>query len=122
MTLLLPFAVIFGGVLVGTVLAILVHPMLGLLNLVAVLAGGIWNLMQVIAMTNEVKSVTRNDAFAWWPIFVPFYNLYWMLLLFPQEVGKAKQSLGIQTPVRNIVLYFFLWPFAAASDINDMVR
>ncbi len=122
MTLLLPFAVIFGGVILGTVLAIVVHPLLGLLNLVAVLAGSIWNLLQVIAMTNEVKSVTRNDAFAWWPIFVPFYNLYWMLLLFPQEVGKAKQSLGIQTPVRNIVLYFFLWPFAAASDINDMAR
>jgi hypothetical protein len=28
----------------------------------------------------------------------------------------------VQTPVRSIVLYIFLWPFALASDINDMAR
>jgi hypothetical protein len=30
--------------------------------------------------------------------------------------------LGVQAPVRSIVLYIFLWQFALASDINDMAR
>ncbi|HSY24208.1 MAG TPA: zinc ribbon domain-containing protein [Polyangiaceae bacterium] len=123
MTLLLPYAIMFGSVIFFSVLAAVLRvPALGLLGLVGLMAGGIWNLLQLIAMTNEVKAVTRNEAFAWWPIFVPLYQIYWMWILFPQEVGKAKQSLGIQTPVRNIVLYIFLFPFAAASDINDMAR
>jgi hypothetical protein len=48
--------------------------------------------------------------------------MYWMWMLVPQEVTKAKQMLGLQQPARGIVLYIFLWPFALASDINEMVR
>jgi hypothetical protein len=73
-------------------------------------------------MVNEVKSVTRNDGFAWWPMLVPGYNIYWMWLLVPQEVTKAKQMVGAQAPTRSIVLYIFLWHFAFASDLNDLAR
>ena len=31
-------------------------------------------------------------------------------------------KLGVQVPTRSIVLYIFLWPYAWASDMNDMVR
>ena len=41
---------------------------------------------------------------------------------YPYDPAKAKQLLGVQQPVRPIVLYIFLFPFAMASDINDMVR
>jgi hypothetical protein len=48
--------------------------------------------------------------------------MYWMWVLVPREVAKAKQILGVQQPPRSIVLYIFLWLFALASDINDLVR
>ena len=53
---------------------------------------------------------------------VPIYSLYWVLILLPQEVTKAKQMRGIQAPTRNIVLYLFLLNFALASDLNDLAR
>jgi hypothetical protein len=55
-------------------------------------------------------------------MFLPFYNLYWMLILVPQEVARAKQMRGVQAPVRSIVIYLFLWSFALASDLNDLAR
>jgi hypothetical protein len=48
--------------------------------------------------------------------------MYWAWIVVPQEVAKAKQILRVQQSVRPIVLYIFLWHFALASDINDMVR
>jgi hypothetical protein len=126
---LVPFALIAGGGVVGSLLTIvlgMISPSLALvgtlLMMLAVLAGAALAILGGIRMVNEVKSVTRNAAFAWWPMFVPIYNMYWMWVLVPQEVAKAKQMLGVQTPVRSIVLYIFLWHFALASDINDMVR
>ena len=38
------------------------------------------------------------------------------------EVSKAKQMLGVQQPTRSLVAYFFLFPYALASDLNDMAR
>jgi hypothetical protein len=123
MTLLLPMAVMFGSIIVGTLLAVLVSPTIGsLLMMLGILGGAVWGLITAIQMSNELKAVTRNPAFAWWPIFVPFYNYYWLWFLVPQEVAKAKQMAGVPAPVRSIVLYIFLWPFAFASDLNDLAR
>jgi hypothetical protein len=55
-------------------------------------------------------------------VLVPFYNYYWLWLMVPAEVKRAKQMMGVQAPPRSIVLYIFLWHFALASDINDMAR
>ena len=125
MTLLLPFAVIVGGSVVFTVLSILVSSLAGvftLLQSLCSLGGGIWFLLLTIPMVNELKAVTKNPNLAWWPILVPFYSMYWAWFIIPAEVAKAKQLLGVQQPPRPIVIYIFLWPFALASDINDMVR
>jgi hypothetical protein len=123
MVLLLPLAVIFGGqILCGILVAITGSVIFSLLSLVFTLGGAVWALSMIIPMVNELKSVTQNAELAWWPMFVPFYNYYWMWLVIPAEVAKAKQMLGVQQPPRHIVLYIFLWPFALASDINDMVR
>jgi len=122
MTLLLPLAVIVAGSILGSVLANLISPTFLMLNSIVSLVGAVWYLLLAITMANEVKAVTRNPAFVWWPILVPIYQWYWLWVLVPQEVMKAKRALGVETPVRSILLYVFIWPFAWASDLNDMVR
>jgi hypothetical protein len=123
LTFLLPLVVMIGGMIVFGLLAALLNvPAIGALAMLAYLAGLGWFLFNTIQMANELKVVTRSPGFAWWPIFVPIYGLYWAWILVPQEVAKAKQMLGVQAPVRSIVLYIFLWHFALASDINDMAR
>ena len=129
MTFLIPTIVMFGGVIVGVILGIilaLISPSLGLIgsliSLAAVIGGGVLFLLNAIKMVNELKSVTRNAAFPWWPMFVPVYGIIWMWFQVPAEVTKAKQMMGVQTPTRSVVFYIFLWSYALASDINDLVR
>jgi hypothetical protein len=121
MTFLLPFAVMIGGAIFGAILAMIYNP-LGFLIPIFYLGGAIWFLVLAIQMVNELKSVTRNPSFAWWPMFVPIYQYYWAWILVPQEVAKAKQMVGVQAPTRSIVLYIFLFHFALASDLNDLAR
>jgi hypothetical protein len=121
MAWLLPMAVMFGGFVLSIILAFISASLAPIGSLV-ILGGSVWYLFLTIQMANELKSVTRNQAFAWWPIFVPIYSMYWAWLLVPQEVAKAKQLLGVQAPVRSIVLYIFLWHYALASDLNDLAR
>jgi hypothetical protein len=121
MTFLVPALVMFGGIVLGLILSFVYAP-LGLLAVLFVLAGSVMYLLSAIKMVNELKSVTKNAAFPWWPIFIPVYSIYWLWFLVPAEVTKAKQMIGAQIPPRSIVLYIFLWHFALASDINDMVR
>jgi len=121
MTWLLPGLVIFGGSILSTILGFVYGPLASLSGLFF-LAGMVMYLLSAIKMVGELKVVTRNAAFAWWPIIVPIYNYYWLWMLVPAEVKKAKQMLGVQAPARSIVLYVFLWHFALASDLNDMAR
>lgn len=122
LTWLLPSAVMFAGFVISVVLGLVVSPgFFGLFGLFG-LGAGVWYAFLAIQMANEVKAVTRNAEFAWWPMFVPFFGIYWAWILVPQEVSKAKQLLGVQQPTQSIVLYIFLWHFAFASDLNDMVR
>jgi hypothetical protein len=122
LTLLLPFAVMFGGIVLSIVLALAISPALGSLASLFVLGGSVWYLLIAIQMVAELKSVTRSDELAWWPLFVPIYQLYFMWFVVPQEVAKAKQLLGARKPPQPVVLYIFLWHFALASDLNDLVR
>jgi hypothetical protein len=122
MTWLLPLAVMFGGVILCTILAMLISGIFGIFSMLFVLGGCGWYVVLAIQMVNELKTVTQNQGFAWWPMLVPFYNYYWLWILVPQEVKKAKQMLGVQQTPRPLVLYIFLWHYAFASDLNDMVR
>jgi hypothetical protein len=121
MTFLVPLALMIGGSILGTILAMIYGP-LGMLAPLFCLAGFALFVLYTIQMTNELKTATRNPAFAWWPIFIPIYSMYWMWILVPQEVAKAKQLLGVQAPTRGIVLYIFLFQYAFASDLNDLAR
>jgi hypothetical protein len=121
MTFLLPVAVIFGGTVLGTILAYITPSLYAIGSLIS-LGGVVWSILLAVKMIGELKVVTRNEVLAWWPLIVPVYNLYFMWLVVPQEVAKAKQVLGVRQPPQPIVLYVFLWHFALASDLNDMVR
>jgi hypothetical protein len=123
MVMILPYAVIVGCNLVFGILArILDSAIIGMIGSLAALAGVGLIFYYAIKMTNELKAVTQNANLAWWPMLIPGYNVYWMWFTIPAEVARAKQMLGVQTPPRSLVLYIFLWLFAFASDINDMVR
>lgn len=121
MTWLLPFAVMIGGSILAQILGRILAP-LALLGSLTNLAGLIWYVWLLSQMVGELKAVTGNASFAWWPFIVPFYNIYWVLVPLRQEVTKAKQVRGVQTPTRGGVVYFFLANYALASDLNDMAR
>jgi hypothetical protein len=124
LTLVLPLAVILGGIFLSVLLAFLVSSVpasLGTLFLVGG-AGAVWSLLLAIQMVSELKSLTRSDQLAWWGLIVPIYNMYFMWFIVPQEVAKAKQMLGARQPPQSLILYILLWPFALASDLNDLVR
>jgi hypothetical protein len=130
MTFLMPMICFFGGAILATIMGILAGVTgvgaLGLVGslfyLVGFLGAAFFGLSSTIKMVNELKSVTKNASFAWWPVLVPFYNYYWLWLMVPAEVKRAKQMMGVQAPPRGIVVYVFLWLYALASDINDMAR
>lgn len=121
LTWLLPALVILAGVVLSVVLAF-ISPALSMIGSIITLGGLVWSLLLAIVMANELKAITRNVAFSWVPILIPFYGLYWAWILVPQEVAKAKQLRGVQRPPQSILLYILLWHFALASDLNDMAR
>ena len=121
MTLVIPLAIIVGGNILTTILVMVTGVYaLGYVGQLCALAGSALAVYQFYQMANEVKYVTKNPDFNWWPILIPIYNIIWILTILPAEVTKAKQMVGAQEPTRNLVLYFFLGLFALASDVNDI--
>ena len=125
MATVIPWGLIVGGNVIGAVLASLTEMGLfvGVGSLMS-LVGSVLLLLGIIKMTNELKAVTGNVSFAWWPLFIPFYNYYWMWIMVPAEVNKAKQMRGVQQPARGFFMYFFpvLFPYALAADLNDIAK
>jgi hypothetical protein len=123
MVLLIPIlASVIGNIISSVLVSITEVGALALVGSIISLAGSIFALVSIIKMTNELKGVTGNSGFAWWPIFIPFYNIYWTWILVPQEMAKAKQMRGIQNPPRGIVVYIFLFLYAFAADLNDIAK
>lgn len=123
MTQLLPYGLIFGvNILAGILMAVTDVGAFSFLGTIGSLAGSALAIIALIKMVNELKAVTGNVQFAWWPVFVPFYNIYWAVALLPQEVTKAKQMRNVQQPTRNVVLYLFFYLYALAADLNDIAK
>jgi hypothetical protein len=121
MTMAVPFACVLGGVVVGSVFSLLGLPSIGaLLGFAGMIAGAALFALAMKAMVAELNAVTKNPAFVWWMSLVPFFGFYWMALVLPLEVTKAKRAVGSSEPVRSPVLYFFAGLYALASDLNDV--
>jgi hypothetical protein len=120
MTLLIPFGLSLGNILATALVMVTEVTALAVLGNLFSLAAFVIALLSIIKMTNELKSVTGNASLAWWPILVPFYNLYWACVVIPGEMAKAKQMWGVQRPPRGIIVYFFLFLYAFAADLNDL--
>ncbi len=123
MTLVIPWGAMVAGRILATILFIVLPtslaPVANIGSLVS-LVGLILFYYVLYQMLNELKNVTKNPAFAWWPIIVPIYNIIFLLTMLPPEVTKAKQMVGAQEPTRSPILYLFLAPWALASDLNDI--
>lgn len=119
--------IIFGGGIVAGILGAIGDTMALVGSAVgglAYLAGIVIMILNYWKMLNELKAVTNNPDFhPWWMfggLICGLFLLYFFAVRVPEEMNKAKQMTGAQTPTRSIILYLFLTPYALASDLNDM--
>ena len=88
----------------------------------AELAGCVLFFVSAVKMMGELKAVTKAETLAWWGLLIPFYSLYVILVVVPGEMTKAKQWLRVQEPTRNVLLYWLIFLYAFAADLNDLAR
>jgi hypothetical protein len=120
-TWLVPGSLVFGGVILGVALDIVLQSFVPLFGGLALAVAGVgWWTVSAIQMANELRSVTHDEELAWWPLLVPVYRQYWMWFVVPGQVMKAKAALGVRQPDRPTVLYVLMWHFAVAADLNEM--
>jgi hypothetical protein len=121
MTILIPIGLSVVGNILGTVLVAVtgVYALAYIGQLIG-LVGTVFALLQFYQMLNEIKSVTKNESFQWWFILIPIYNIIWLLTAVRAEIGKAKQMVGAQQPVRSGIAYFFFSLYVMAADVNDI--
>jgi hypothetical protein len=124
MTLLIPIGVIVVGRIIATILAIVFSgsglALLANIGTLVALAGYVLFVYVWAQMVKELKSVTNNQGFAWWPMIVPIYNIIYLFTMVPPEVARAKQMVGAPQPPRQPIVYFFLSLYALAADLNDI--
>ncbi len=80
----------------------------------------IYGIIVYYGMIKELKNFTQDPGFFMWGWLIPCFNFYWMLLLLPQQVTKAKQMAGSPKPARGIIFYWFIGPYALAADLNEV--
>jgi hypothetical protein len=120
MVLLIPFGIIIGCSVIGSILASLIDPIIGSLFNLGGLVGSVILLISFYKMLNELKAFTNNPDFNWWFILIPCLNYYFLWIKVPEEVTKAKQMAGLQQPARSILAYIFIAPYALAADLNEI--
>src|ERR1700722_19582392 len=126
----MPIILVFGGQILSGILgflfvSVLDMPSLSFLALLGSLvafAGVIIGFISAVRMIGELNGVTKSGAVAWWMLLVPIYSYYVMWILIPGEMTKAKQMVGVQQPARGFVVYFFLFLYAFAADLNDIAK
>jgi hypothetical protein len=70
-------------------------------------------------MVAELNTVSKGNLRSW-TLAIPFYNVYWLLVLLPREVARAKAIAGVTTPARATIVYVFLYLYALAADLNEI--
>jgi hypothetical protein len=72
-------------------------------------------------MMNELKNYLRSEEIVPWHIFIPYYNLYLLIIKVPKWVSDAKQKAGCANPnSMGLVMYLFLAAYAFPSDLNEV--
>jgi len=129
MTFLMPLILLFGGQIFSAIMVTLAVTLevgalayLSYLGSLLAFAGMIIGFISAVKMMGELNGVTKSGAVAWWQLLIPLFNYYVMWILVPAEMTKAKQMAGVQQPARGFVVYFFLWLYAFASDLNDIAK
>lgn len=121
MTLLVPYGlIVLGNILAGVLGAI--EPSLAIVGSLVNLAGAVLYLVYAWGMLNELKRASNDPSFAPWMMLIPCFNIYFLAIKVPEQMTKAKQMARAQTPTRGIVLYFFLFLYACAADLNDVAQ
>jgi hypothetical protein len=115
MTMAIPYAaIILGPIVFGIIAGILNVGIVSLIGSLVALAGMGVMILSLIKMGKELREV--NGTFKIWKaVILPF-------LFVPDEMAKAKQMRGVQVPARSLVVYFFLAPWAFATDLNDIAN
>ncbi|MBX3131590.1 MAG: hypothetical protein KF718_33040 [Polyangiaceae bacterium] len=86
----------------------------------AILAGIFIAFAFARVMISELNSVAGSKLVVWhW--FIPVYGLYWAAVAVQREMATAKQRAG-KGAARGAVLYLFLFLYALAADLNDLVE
>ena len=122
MTMVIPFAVMFGGNILVSILASVtgVYQLAYAGQLFSLVGWVLW-MVALWKMSKELDEITGTFK-NWWFFLIPILNLYAILILLPQEMTKAKQMRGVQAPTRNLVVYFFFSLYAFAADLNDIAH
>ncbi|MBW2527517.1 MAG: hypothetical protein JRI23_25270, partial [Deltaproteobacteria bacterium] len=121
LTLVIPFALIIGGQVLGGILGA-IEPMLAMVGSLVALVGSIYAFVLIIMMLLEVKKVTQDDSFMWWLVFIPCANYYLLWILLPKQIDKAKQMAGLQTTSKGIIMYIILLLWALPADLNELAE
>ncbi len=119
MTQLLPLILIFGGVILGAILS-QVSDWLALVGSLVQLAGSVFLVVSIWKMLGELKAITQNPSFSRWWMFIPLLNIYFFVVIVPNEMKRAKDQMGCQEPPRSVLVYFFIAAYALAADLNDL--
>jgi hypothetical protein len=121
MTMLIPFGIMVVGGILGSILG-MIASFLSLVGTLVILVGAVLGLINAVSMVRELQNYTQDQQFVWWWLFIPCLGMYFAIIKVPEQVTKAKEKAGIvqSKPTRGLVLYLFLWPFALASDLNDI--
>ena len=92
MTLIIPWGAMVAGRILATILFIVLPnslaPVANIGSLVS-LVGLILFYYVLYQMLNELKNVTKNPAFQWWPIIIPIYNI-----IFPPHDASSGSDEG----------------------------
>jgi hypothetical protein len=87
----------------------------------AIFAGVLLALFMLAAMTRELRSITGNQGFSWWPVLIPLYNIYWTAVVLQAEVAKAK-AMRAAPEARDSFVYLCCFWWALAEDLNDLAK
>jgi len=83
----------------------------------------LYGIMQLIKMIEELNAYTGGgpDAFPWWHLLIPYYNLYLLFAKLPKWVTAAKTKAGCANQNAMGGFIYFLVPFyALPADLNQV--